>query len=60
MQAQGIHFSELDVSRSQKARKALERLGARGLPTILVGDQRLDGFSPQGFLKLYRRAAQRG
>lgn len=39
-----IPFQEFDVQRSAKARKQLERLGARGVPLILVGDQRLDGF----------------
>jgi glutaredoxin len=55
LKAQGIAFIELDVGRSPKARKALARLGARGVPTILVGDRRLDGFSERAFLALYRQ-----
>jgi glutaredoxin len=55
LEAQGIPFSELDVGRSAKARKALERLGARGVPTLVIGDRRLDGFSEQAFLALYRQ-----
>jgi len=55
LEAQGIPFSELDVGSSAKARKALERLGARGLPTLVVGDRRLDGFSERAFLSLYRQ-----
>ncbi len=58
LEAQKIPFSELDVGRSQKARKALERLGARVLPTIMVGDRRLDGFSERAFLELYDRVSQ--
>lgn len=54
-EARGIAYSELDVGRSAKARKALERLGARAVPTILVGDQRLDGFSERAFMALYQR-----
>jgi glutaredoxin len=56
LEARQIPFSELDVGRSPKARKALQRLGARGVPTLLVGDQRLDGFSERAFLDLYERA----
>lgn len=59
LEARGITYSELDVGRSAKARKALERLGARGVPTILVGDQRLDGFSERAFLSLYQRQSKR-
>ncbi|MCF7978391.1 MAG: glutaredoxin family protein [Chromatiaceae bacterium] len=55
LEARGIAYSELDVGRSAKARKALERLGARAVPTILVGDQRLDGFSERAFLAAYKR-----
>jgi glutaredoxin len=54
LKRQGIAFRELDISRSPKARKALERMGARGLPVIMVGDRRLDGFSERAFLALYR------
>lgn len=57
--ARGIAYSELDVGRSAKARKALERLGARAVPTILVGDQRLDGFSERAFLRLYQSQSER-
>jgi glutaredoxin len=60
LKARAIPFSELDVGVSPKARKALERLGARGLPTLVVGDQRLDGFSEQGFLDLYARVSKAG
>ena len=59
LKARGIAFSELDVGRSQKARKALERLGARGVPTILIGDHRLDGFSERAFLAVYQQQLSR-
>ncbi|MBK5941908.1 glutaredoxin family protein [Halochromatium roseum] len=55
LDARGIAYSEFDVGRSAKARKALVRLGARAVPTILVGDQRLDGFSERAFLAAYKR-----
>ena len=40
----GVAFQELNVRASPKALKQLERLGARGVPVILVGEKRLDGF----------------
>ncbi len=41
----GVAFQELNVRASPKALKQLERLGARGVPVILVGEKRLDGFN---------------
>ena len=55
LRSRGIPFREMDVGRSPRARKELERLGARGVPLLLVGDERLDGFSEAGFLALYQR-----
>ena len=43
----GIGFEELDIERSQPAMAEFRRLGGRGVPLILVGDKRLEGFSPQ-------------
>ncbi len=54
LKREGIAFRELDISRSAKARKALERMGARGVPVLIVGERRLDGFSERAFLALYR------
>jgi glutaredoxin len=53
MRARGIAFREMDVGSSRRARKELERMGARGVPVLLVGGARLDGFSEQQFLRLY-------
>jgi glutaredoxin len=49
-----IAFREMDVGKSPRARKELERLGARGVPVLLIGDARLDGFDEQRFWRLYR------
>jgi glutaredoxin len=51
---EGIAFREMDVGSSPRARKELERLGARGVPVLLVGESRLDGFDEQRFWRLYR------
>lgn len=37
-------FEELDVEASPSAKAEYERLGGKGVPVILVGEQRLDGF----------------
>lgn len=54
LQAQGIGFRDMNLSNSPRARKELARLGARGVPVLLVGDQRMDGFDPKRFMRLYR------
>jgi glutaredoxin len=41
----GIYFSEYDVETSDIGRQEFKRLGGKGVPIILVGNQRMDGFS---------------
>lgn len=43
--AKGISFSEYDVETSDVGRQEYRRLGGKGVPIILVGKQRMDGFS---------------
>ena len=42
--AKGVPYDELDVESSQQGRSEYAKLGARGVPVILVGGQRMDGF----------------
>ena len=51
---QGIPFAEYDVEKSSKGKSEYRKLGARGVPVILVGNRRMDGFSVEGFEGLYR------
>ena len=37
----GIRFTELDVTKSPKARKQFKALNGRGVPLIVIGDQRI-------------------
>jgi len=53
----GIRFSEHDIERSSSARSAYDRLGGRGVPLILVGEQQMSGFSAKRFRQLYDRQA---
>jgi glutaredoxin len=50
----GIPFREMDIQKSRLARREFDRLNGRGVPLILVGDKRMNGFSPKSFMKLYR------
>jgi glutaredoxin len=43
--AKGIYFSEYDVETSDIGRQEFSRLAGKGVPIILVGKQRMDGFS---------------
>jgi len=51
--AKGIPFQELDVEKSQSAKREWKRMNAKGVPVILVGDQRMTGFSEARFMALY-------
>ena len=51
--ANGIRFQEYDVEKSRKGQRDFKKLRAKGVPVILVGDRRLNGFSEDAFSKLY-------
>ena len=48
-----IPFQELDIDQSDKARRGFEKLNGKGVPIILVGNQRMNGFNPERFDKMY-------
>ncbi len=51
--AEGIEFSEYDIEKSRKGKREFDRLGGKGVPVILVGKQRMNGFSKEKFAQLY-------
>lgn len=51
--ANGIAYTDYDVETSNKGRQDYQRMGARGVPVILVGNQRMNGFSESAFASLY-------
>jgi glutaredoxin len=51
----GLRYEERDVEASPGARREYDQLGGRGVPVILVGRQRMDGYS-QGRLESMLRA----
>ncbi len=46
MQERNIKFRELDIEKDRAARREFKKLNGRGVPVILVGRQRMNGFSP--------------
>jgi glutaredoxin len=51
-----VPFQEFDISRNRRAQADFQRLGARGVPVLLVGEQRVDGYDPRQVEKLLRAA----
>lgn len=51
--ANNIPFTEYDVENSRKGRRDYKTMGGTSVPIILVGDKRLNGFSPAVFEQLY-------
>lgn len=52
--AKGIAFTEYDIEKDAGAKSRYERMGATGVPVILVGKKRMNGFSEEGFERIYR------
>ena len=49
----GVPFREYDIETSAKGRKDYKKLKGSGVPIILVGKQRMDGFSASSFESMY-------
>lgn len=54
----GIAYTEYDVEKSPTANAEFKRLGGRGVPLILVGREKMSGFSEEGFDALLARASR--
>lgn len=48
-----IPYKEYDVEKSAKGRRDYKQLKGKGVPIILVGKQRMNGFSPGRFDSIY-------
>ena len=51
-----IAYVEVDIEKSREGRAEYDRLGARGIPVILVGPQRMNGFSEARLSQLLSEA----
>ncbi len=50
-----IPYQEYDVEQTARGRQDFQRLRGTGVPIILLGDRRMNGFSPERFERLYQR-----
>jgi len=49
-----IAYTEYDIEKDVKAKKRYRKMGAQGVPVILVGKKRMNGFSEKGFERIYK------
>ena len=49
-----IPFTEYDIETNANARARYDRMEATGVPVILVGKKRMNGFSEEGFRRIYQ------
>ena len=52
-ESKNIPYIEYDIEKSEKAAREFKKLRGRGVPVILVGDNRMNGFSIKNFDRLY-------
>jgi glutaredoxin len=53
---QGISYTHIDVEKSESGRAEYRGLGGRGVPLIMVGTQRMNGFSEEGLAQMLKAA----
>lgn len=54
LRSKGIPFSEYDVEKNRTGRNEFRRLGGRGVPLILVGEQKMSGFQAERLAAMLR------
>lgn len=52
-----ISFTDYNIETNNKARLEYIKMGARGVPVILVGSKRLNGFSIKSFESIYNETS---
>ncbi|MBU2873597.1 glutaredoxin domain-containing protein [Marinobacter salexigens] len=50
-----IDYVEYDIEKNKSAKRAYDKLNATGVPVILVGKERMNGFSVAGFRRIYEQ-----
>ncbi len=50
-----VRHMEFDVQKNARALKDFQRLGARGVPVLLIGAERIDGFQPKRIEQLLKK-----
>ena len=54
-----IRFREYDIETSKKGKRDYKKLKGTGVPIIMVGQQRMNGFSPERMQKMLDNAKQK-
>lgn len=54
-QANNIPYTDYDVEGSAEGKEKYDAIGGQGVPIIFVGQARMNGFSAEGFDRLYRQ-----
>lgn len=49
-----ISFTDYDIEKDSEANNRYKKMGAKGVPVILVGKKRMNGFSIRGFERIYK------
>jgi glutaredoxin len=49
-----IGYTEYDIETSAKGRADYQRMGGRGVPIVMIGSQRMDGFSASRFAQMMK------
>lgn len=52
-QSNGINYIEYDIEKSKQAKRMYDSIGGKGVPVILHGKKRMNGFSAAGFERIF-------
>ena len=50
----GSSYTDYDIEQNARAKRRYDALGGKGVPVILVGKKRMNGFSVSGFKRIYQ------
>lgn len=50
-----VAYTDYDIEKNAAAKKRYDEMGASGVPVILVGKKRMNGFSVAGFNRIYKQ-----
>ncbi len=59
LDSKGVRYREVDVETDAGGREAFAKLGGRGVPLILVGERRMDGFDQRKLEEMLKAAGHR-
>lgn len=49
LRGRGVAFADYDVTRSPQAKQAFNKLEGKGVPLIIIGGRRIDGFNEKAY-----------